>query len=89
LGYVGWAEGRAVSTAATFARPAAVAVYWVATLPEYQGRGYAEALVRYALAQTGRARTLLQASPAGYPLYERMGYRPVTKFTYYAIPSNA
>lgn len=63
-------------------------VAWVATMPEMQGRGYAEAVIRRALAEasaaTGLTRTTLHASAAGQPLYTSMGYEPVGTFTCYA-----
>jgi len=86
--YVGYADGEAVCTAATVIGGGAVGVYNVATLPASQGRGYGEAVMRHALAEARRehgiARSVLQSTPAGYRLYERMGYRTVTKVAVYA-----
>ena len=86
--YVGYADGEAVSTAATVIGGGAVGVYNVATLPGSQRRGYGEAVMRHALAEARRehgiARSVLQSTPAGYRLYERMGYRTVTKVAVYA-----
>lgn len=60
-------------------------VVCVATRPIFQRKGYAEAVMRYALADasktTGLRRTVLHASRAGYPIYKRMGYEPVVEFT--------
>lgn len=53
-------------------------IAWVATDPEHQGRGLAKAAMVAALkaaAEDGFVTTTLQASAAGYPLYERLGYR--------------
>ena len=54
------------------------AIWWVATVPEARGRGLASGLMRRALA-LGRERgcdvSTLQATKAGRPVYERMGYR--------------
>src|ERR1051326_2876871 len=50
----------------------------VATPPEHRGRGIASWLVRRALAEaraSGLASASLQASRAGTPLYERIGFR--------------
>jgi GNAT superfamily N-acetyltransferase len=83
-GYVGYVNGRAVSTIAIAVAADAIGVYSVATLPDVRKRGYAEALMRWAIAETeartGIARTVLQSSRDGLALYERMGYRAVTKF---------
>jgi ribosomal protein S18 acetylase RimI-like enzyme len=59
----------------------------VATLPEHRRRGYAEAVVRHGLAEArrewGLERTVLHATEAGHPLYQRMGYRDVTRVAFY------
>jgi GNAT superfamily N-acetyltransferase len=77
-------DGVDVSTATVFAIEDCLNVVGVATLPEFQRKGYAEAVMRHALAQatraTGLTRTVLHASDAGRPLYERMGYRAVAGF---------
>ena len=47
----------------------------------------AEAIARHALAQasaeSGASPYVLQSTPAGYALYEQMGYRTVGHFTIY------
>jgi len=87
-GYVGYAGGRAVSTVAAMAAAGAVGLYGVATLPDNGGRGYAEALIRHALAKArerhGIERTILQACTEALPLYHRLGYRVVTRFSAYS-----
>jgi ribosomal protein S18 acetylase RimI-like enzyme len=63
-------------------------VYNVATIPPHQRRGYGELVMRHALEEMRREhgveRTILQSTPAGYRLYERMGYRPVTTVAVYS-----
>lgn len=80
--YVGYVDGQPVSTTATVTGGGVVGVYNVATVPAYQRRGYGEAVMRYALEQArlehGLSRTILQATPQGIDLYQRMGYRTVT-----------
>jgi len=80
--YVGYLDGEPVATAATVIGGGVVGVYNVATLPGHQRRGYAEAIMRHALEQArmehGLSRTILQSTPQGFALYERMGYRTVT-----------
>jgi ribosomal protein S18 acetylase RimI-like enzyme len=66
----------------------AVGVYNVATLPDQQRRGYGEAVMRYAVAQAqkehGVEQSILQSTPAGLQLYQRMGYRTITRVAVYA-----
>jgi ribosomal protein S18 acetylase RimI-like enzyme len=80
--YVGYVGGEPVSTAATVIGGSAVGVYNVATVPGRQRRGYGEAVMRHALAQArlehGLNRTILQSTPQGFELYQRMGYKTVT-----------
>ena len=79
LSWVGYAKGTCVCMAATGTAAGAVGVYSVATLPEHRGRGYAEAITRHAVFEAQRASgvepSILHATRAGLPLYQRMGYR--------------
>ena len=87
-GYVAYADGEPVSTAAVVMGGGAIGVYNVATVPGHQRRGYGEAVMRYAIEDARRAhgveRSILQSTPAGYRLYERMGYRTVTRVAVYS-----
>lgn len=84
-GYVGYLEGKAVSTVAIVPSEESIGVYSLATLPQHQCRGYAGALMRRAIDEARRATGLgpivLQTTKAGLRLYERMGFTSVTKFT--------
>jgi GNAT superfamily N-acetyltransferase len=86
-GYVGYAQGEPVSTAATVIAAGAVGVYNVATVPGRQGRGFGEAIMRQTLdrarQQHGIERTVLQSTPQGLRLYQRMGYATVTSVSVY------
>jgi ribosomal protein S18 acetylase RimI-like enzyme len=86
--YVGYVDGGPVSTASVVASGGGLGVYNLATLPERQRRGYGEAVMRHALAEArrehGMERTILQATPAGLRLYERMGFRAVTRVSVYS-----
>lgn len=87
-GWVGYFNGEPVVTAATVEACDVVGTYNVATLPPYRRLGFAEAVMRRALeetrAETGYERTILQSTEQGFRLYERMGYRTVTKVIVYA-----
>ncbi len=86
-GYIGYVAGRPVSVVTSVIGGDAIGIYSLATRPEQQGYGYAETLMRFAIAEatlaTGLERTVLQTTRSGMRLYKRMGYRPVTKFKVY------
>jgi len=86
--YVAYHDEAPVSTAAIVMGGDAVGVYNVATIPDRQRRGYGEAVMRYAVADAQREhgieRSILQSTPAGLHLYQRMGYRTITRVSVYA-----
>jgi ribosomal protein S18 acetylase RimI-like enzyme len=88
IGWVGYVDGEPVSTAATVIGGGVVGVYNVATMPEHQMRGYGETVMRHAVGEAQRrhgiGQTILQSTPAGHRLYERMGFRTVTNVAVYA-----
>ena len=59
----------------------------VATAPAHRRRGYADAVMRHALEAAasayGERPTVLHATDAGRPVYERMGYTPISTHTLY------
>lgn len=82
-GWIGYADGKPVCTAATVADGAALGLYNVATLPGFRSRGYAEALMRAAIdreAFSGARPVVLQSTTAGIELYQRLGFRRITNF---------
>lgn len=82
LGTVG---DKPVSTSAVFMVDGIRYVALVATAPHQQRRGYAEATMRRALQLAADAHgptpTVLHATEAGRPVYERMGYQPISRHT--------
>jgi GNAT superfamily N-acetyltransferase len=82
LGRVG---GKPVASAGVFMVDGIRYVALVATMPDQQRRGYAEAVMRHALdvaaATYGEKPTFLHATDAGRPVYARMGYEPVAVHT--------
>jgi GNAT superfamily N-acetyltransferase len=87
--YLGLENGVPVSAAATVATGNCLFLALVATAPEAQRKGYGEATVRKALFEGGKAtgltRTVLHASLAGAPVYERIGYRKVASIGFYGL----
>ncbi len=86
-GFVGYRHGEAATSAAVIRVDDVAYISMVATLPSHRQLGCAEAVMRHALGEAERAwglqRTVLHATPAGLPVYRRMGYRPVTRFHFY------
>jgi GNAT superfamily N-acetyltransferase len=86
-GYVAYVGGKVAAIAAMVAAADAIGVYSLATLPEFRRRGYGEALLRAASAdtasRTGLTRLVLQSTDAGYHLYKSMGFREATRFNVY------
>ena len=86
-GWVGYVNNKPVSVVTTVIAADAVGVYSLGTLPQHQGCGYGEALLRQALEEarkeTGITRSILQTTDDGFNLYLRLGYRVVTSFSVY------
>jgi GNAT superfamily N-acetyltransferase len=82
---VGLAGGAPVSSAAVMMVDGLRYVLLVATLPDQQRRGFAEAAMRRALDAAaevhGPTPTVLHATAAGRPVYERMGYQTIANHT--------
>jgi len=87
-GYVGYVDDEPVSTTAVVIGHDAIGVYNVATVPGCQRRGFGEAVMRHAVDEARREhaidRVILQSTPAGYRLYQRMGFQVVTKVAVYS-----
>src|SRR5687767_5039052 len=82
---LGRVDGTPVASAAVFMIDGCRYVALVATTPDQQRRGYAEAVMRHALdvaeATHGRTPTVLHATDAGQPIYARMGYETMATHT--------
>jgi GNAT superfamily N-acetyltransferase len=82
---VGTIGGKPAASAAVVMIDGYRYVALVATDPAHQRRGYAEAAMRRALEvaaeQHGELPTVLHATEAGRPIYERMGYEKIATHT--------
>lgn len=91
FGQLGFVDGQPVSSTAVYIVDNRLYVAFVATHADFRGRGYAEAVMRRALEvaseKTGLRRTVLHATEMGRPVYAAMGYRAVTRFTWYSPAS--
>ena len=84
VGVVGLVDGTPVATASVALIDEIAYVALVATHPDHQRQGYAEAVMRRALDESAKAwgprRTVLHATAAGQPVYRRMGYADTIRF---------
>ncbi|MFC6431374.1 GNAT family N-acetyltransferase [Nocardiopsis tropica] len=87
--YLGLRDGVPVTCAATVEAEGRLFVALVATHPDWQRRGYGEAVTRKALHEGGRAtgltRATLHATEAGAPVYPRIGFRPNSPVHFYGL----
>ncbi|MEV0322524.1 GNAT family N-acetyltransferase [Streptomyces sp. NPDC050658] len=78
-----------VASAATVEAEGRLFVAFVATHPQWQRRGYGEAVTRKALYEgalaTGLTRATLHATVAGAPVYPRIGFSPNTPIHFYGL----
>ena len=87
--YLGLRDGVPVTCAGAVEAQGRLLVVLVATDPEWQRRGYGEAVTRKALHEGGRAtgltRATLHATEAGTPVYPRIGFRPNSPVHFYGL----
>jgi ribosomal protein S18 acetylase RimI-like enzyme len=80
---VAYLDGVPAATAISLLSHGIAGLYWVATRPELQRRGLADAITRRASNDAfarGAGCVVLQASKFGEPVYRRMGFREVTRY---------
>lgn len=85
--WIGYHDGIPVATAATVRSGDVLGIYNVATAPQFRRRGYGEAITRYAigaaLEESAANQIVLQSTSQGQGIYDRMGFRPVTRVLVY------
>ena len=84
--FVGYAEGAAVATAAAHSAAGLTVVENVAVLASARGRGAGAALTWGATTAWPEQPAVLIASDAGQPVYERLGYLRVVRWTCWVKP---
>lgn len=82
--WVGYLEGRPVGTASAWVGDHHVDVDFVATVEAARGRGIGRALTATATLARPDLPAMLIASDLGRPVYERLGYRTILRFTLWA-----
>ncbi|MGA8144462.1 MAG: GNAT family N-acetyltransferase [Candidatus Acidiferrales bacterium] len=86
-GFLIYADGQAVAAGSASLVNGVSYIGWMATLEKYRGRGYAQAILRFAdefmRHEYGAKHSVLHATELGRPVYERLGYRAVDEFVGY------
>lgn len=81
--YVGYSDGEAVTTGFGFRTDRTIGVYSIATIESARRQGLGAAITERVAADgvaDGCDVAILQASPMGRPIYERLGYRTVVEY---------
>ncbi len=84
IGAIAYRENRAVACALVVLTHGIGGVYWVSTVEDARGLGLGETITRTVTNvgfERGARLVSLQASPMGEPIYRRMGYREIFKYT--------
>jgi hypothetical protein len=81
-GYVAYVDEEAVATATSIQLGSWLGIYNVATVPTRRRSGYGAAVTWHAIddADPATRAVVLQSSPDGIPVYERMGFRTVVEY---------
>lgn len=84
--WVGRIDGRPVATSAVHVHGGVNDVEWISARPETRGRGVGAAVTWTATLADPTLPAMLIASDLGKPVYERMGYLSLTRFTLWFRP---
>lgn len=84
--WIGRLDGEPVSTAVAHVSQGVNSVEWISTLPGARGRGIGEALTWRATLADPTLPAVLIASDPGRPVYERMGFVSLVRFTGWIKP---
>jgi len=85
--FIGYADGRPASASMLIKTGHVAGIYWVATLKEYRGRGFGEAMTLHAILagrEKGCTFASLQATAMGRPVYEKIGFSNPYDYRVYA-----
>ena len=85
--YVGRVDGEPVAGAMAYVTDHVVGVYGVATPPEHRRRGYGEAITRAAVGAAPDLPAWLQPSDMAAPMYRRMGFNKIGRYTAWLRPA--
>jgi ribosomal protein S18 acetylase RimI-like enzyme len=89
--YVGYHDDEPVVAGLGVRVDTTIGIYNIATVPDARRRGYGTAMTERIIhdgARDGCDVAVLQASEAGKPVYERMGFRTVVEYDAYSDPAD-
>jgi GNAT superfamily N-acetyltransferase len=84
--WLGFVDGRPVATAAAHVAAGVNCVEMVATIERFRGHGYGAAVTWAATTADPTLPAILVASDPGRPVYERLGYTALTRWTMWLRP---
>ncbi|KUO09533.1 hypothetical protein AQJ58_24575 [Streptomyces sp. DSM 15324] len=90
--YLGLHGDRCVAISVGVRESDTVGVYFVGVRPEFRSRGHGATLTEKALSGgylAGATTAVLQATPAGYALYRRMGFEHIGDYHIWDLPTTA
>lgn len=90
--YLGFLGDRPVASACTVEAEGVAGVFAIAVLPEFRRRGLGAALTVEPLrrcAARGLETAMLQASPMGFPVYQRLGFETIGEFELHLLEPRA
>lgn len=76
--YLGFYEGKPVSSVAIYTGKSAIGVFYLSTVPEIRNKGMGKLMMYNIMDEArnlGYSTMILQASSMGYPLYKRIGFK--------------
>lgn len=85
--YIGIKDGVPISCCMSYMEDGIAGLYWVGTVPGARKQGLASGIVSLAIDDAylnGCRISILQASAAGKPVYERLGFKECCKFDIYS-----
>jgi GNAT superfamily N-acetyltransferase len=88
--FVGYIDDTPCSCAMALLSHGIAGIYWVGTIPEARGKGFAAQCTRAVgneALERGARFVVLQASDQGEPVYRRMGYQEFTRYPWYICPT--
>jgi predicted GNAT family acetyltransferase len=84
--FVGRVNGEPVTGAMAYVSDDVVGIYDVATPPEHRRRGYGEAITKAAIAAGQDVPAWLDPSDMALPMYRRIGFEPIGRYTAWLRP---